>query len=122
MGYQTVTVVLIVAVSIGLSAYDVLPATNAVDGDTISEVIRRWGREWVVLPYIWGGLGGHFWAGYPHQTWTAGEELRITLWSMWMVFVLNLGIRQYVRDWPWWAFLLAMMVGAVVFSFTWSQA
>lgn len=122
MAYQTVTVILIATVSIGLSAYDVLPATNAVDGDTISEVIRRWGREWIVLPYIWGGLGGHFWAGSPHHIWTGADQLRVTVWSMWMVFVLNLGLRQQVRDWPWWAFLIAMMGGALVFSFTWSQA
>lgn len=116
------TIVFIVVATLCLSAWDLVPATNDVAGDTISEVLRRWGREWIVLPYIWGGLGGHFWGGYPLEVGPTETELALTFWSMWLVLILNFGLREHVREWPWWAFLAAMGVGALVFSFTWSQA
>ena len=119
----TFTAILIVIVTVGLAAYDIIPASNSVDGDTISEVLRHWGEEFrLVLSYTWGGLGAHFWSGYPGVGLDTTGELALTFWTMWAALVLNLGLRGWVRLWDWWVPIPVMLFGALVFSFTWSQA
>jgi hypothetical protein len=50
------------AVTIALIAWDVHVATNAVRGDTISELILFWAHQHPTLPFAFGILMGHlFW-------------------------------------------------------------
>ena len=56
-----------VLVAVGGSLYDIIPATNAVSGDTLSEVARYAGVRFPVVPYSVSLLVGHFWMG--QQAW-----------------------------------------------------
>jgi hypothetical protein len=42
MDYETTSIVLIVVVTLGLAVYDVLPATNEIDADTLSAIMHLW--------------------------------------------------------------------------------
>lgn len=48
---------IVVAVFVGV---DVYLATDKIKGNTWSEVIRSWGTLTLVVPWLWGILGGHF--------------------------------------------------------------
>lgn len=118
----TITAFLILAGALGYVGYDVIVATNTIHGDTISEVLRRWGRDMPVVVYIWGTLAGHFWAGATAFDMSAAQELQVTLWTMWMGLILSIWWYQSGYDLPWWAALLVLNAGAVVGHFLWSQA
>jgi len=118
----TITAFLVLAGALGYVGYDVIVATNDIQGDTISAVLRRWGRDMPVVVYIWGVLGGHFWAGSEALSMSAGDELRITLWSMWMGLILSLWWYHTGRTLTWWGALLVVNIGLLVGHFLWSQA
>lgn len=118
MNYQAISAALIIIVTLGLSAYDLVPALNETPGDTISAVLRQWSREWYVLAYLWGVLGGHFFAGDPNPLLGAG--LGLTIWTVWILLIVNLGTRS--ADLPSWVYILLMIVGILAGHFFWSQA
>jgi hypothetical protein len=120
--YQTISAILIAIVTVGLSAYDLLPALNETPGDTISAVIRSWAKEWAVVPYIWGVLGGHFFLGYPQAITDPTGDLYITMFSIWSMFLASLVMRSYGTEVSVWIRLLVMAVGVLMGSFFWSQA
>lgn len=117
----TITAIVLIVVGVGLVAIDIPLALNDVSGDTISEVLRYAGRRVPVIPYAWGVLGGHFWAGVDTGMgpWV---ELRITLWSLWVVGILS--IWWYYNDYQLgpWSGVGVILVGILVGCFLWSQA
>ena len=63
ISFRKTTIYIIAVVAIGSLIYDILPAINAIDGDTISEVSRDYhevGGLWI-LPYYTSVLLGHLW-------------------------------------------------------------
>lgn len=43
-----------------IAGYDLIPAFNAVEGDTISEVLSEWAPRWPVVPSVFSVLIGHW--------------------------------------------------------------
>jgi len=80
---QLATWILILTVAVGASVYDVFAATNQSTGDTISAVLRTLSRDWWVVAYGWGLLGGHFFLGYPQALTTPGTDTKIALFVTW---------------------------------------
>lgn len=56
--YKNITGIGLLVVFIGLLLYDILPATNSAEGDTISEVLQNLPRVGILLA---GYFMGHFW-------------------------------------------------------------
>jgi hypothetical protein len=115
--YEMTSIVLIAVVTIGLSIYDVLPATNEVDADTLSAIMHLWSRQWWIIPFIWSVLAGHWFGGHPVEIASAWP---ILLWLTWALFVVNLGTRHV--EFPWWFYLAVHVLGWFVGHFLWSQA
>ena len=119
MSAHTITIVAIAVATAGLSAWDIVPATNAVSGDTISETIRAWSRSWLVLPYIWGLLGGHFFLGTTAIEHPAGTT--ISLWTVWVVAIVSLYAWQSGYEGNVYVQLALLAAGAVVGHLFWTQ-
>ena len=50
------------AVTVGLTVWDIVVASNDTDGDTISEIILGFAGDWPILAVAFGVLAGHlFW-------------------------------------------------------------
>lgn len=59
---RTITISVIVATTIIITAYDILVYIEPTRGDTISEVLLWYAYNHPVIPWMWGGLAGHlFW-------------------------------------------------------------
>ncbi len=43
-----------------IAGYDLLPALNNLEGDTISEILRDWAPRWPVVPSAFSVLIGHW--------------------------------------------------------------
>jgi len=120
--YQTISAALIATVTLGLAAYDVLPALSDADGDTISQVLRRWSRDWPILAYLWGVLAGHFFLGYHRAVTTPAGDLWLVVWSGWLGLILNLWYREAAVSAGTWAYVGLLVAGVSVGHFFWSQA
>ncbi|HLN78423.1 MAG TPA: hypothetical protein VK204_15355 [Nocardioidaceae bacterium] len=59
MSTRLVTILILVAVTLGLIGWDVYAAIQPVSGSTISEVFLGFARQHPVLPFAFGVLGGH---------------------------------------------------------------
>jgi len=120
--YQTASTILIVAVTVGLSVYDLLPALSEEPGDTISAVLRRWSREWPVLAYLWTMLGAHFFLGHPaYVTGTARGDAAVLVLTSWGLLIANVAARDYVESFPLWVFAVLMLAGLPMGHFFWTQ-
>jgi hypothetical protein len=122
MNAYNISVILIAVATFGLSLWDLVPALNSVDGDTISRIIRAWSREWPILAYLWGLLGGHFFLGYSEALTNPRGDLYLTLWVTWAAFILNLWYRSNDVEPNVYIFAVAITLGLLVGSFFWSQA
>lgn len=43
-----------------IAGYDLWPALNTIDGDTISEILRDWAPQWPIVPTAVSVLMGHW--------------------------------------------------------------
>lgn len=119
--YQSISAVLIVAVTLLLSLYDILPALSAADGDTISAVLRQWSREWPILAWLWGVLGGHWFLGYSEPLMSAPDEY-VLIWLTWCFFVLNVWVRAEGVRLGTVGYFVVLLFGIIAGHFLWSQA
>jgi hypothetical protein len=119
MSHHTVTIIAIAFATVGLSAWDVVPATNSVSGDTISEMLRAWSRSWLVIPYVWGLLAGHFFLGTTAVEHDAGTT--ISLWTVWVVFVVSLYAWQSGYEGNVYVQLALLAAGTAVGHVFWTQ-
>jgi hypothetical protein len=122
MNYQSISAAIILVLTVGVSAYDVLPALSDPEGDTISAVLRAWSRDWIVIPYLYGVLGGHWFLGHDHAITDPHGDLYITVWTMWLMLIVSLAFRRAEVDVPAWGYLACMAVGVAVGHWFWSQA
>lgn len=120
--YATLTPILIIVVTLSMTIYNIFPVLSPEDGDTISAILHEWSREWVVLSYLWGLLGGHWFLGYYRALTTPQGDLVLTLFSLWAVFVANVVLRAYEVETPTWGHVVALVVGVIIGHFFWSQA
>ena len=60
MTLRTITKTICIGVAVLLICYDVIPFLAPERGDTISEVIAKWGLKFFSLPFAFGVLVGHF--------------------------------------------------------------
>lgn len=63
---RELTVIFIISIATIVAVVDLLLLTNKQKGDTISEVVRGWGRKWIgvglLISFAMGLLAGHwFW-------------------------------------------------------------
>jgi len=123
MDYTLASTILIIAVTVGLSAYDLLPAFNSVSRDTLSAVLYTWSRDWWIIAYVWGVLGGHFFGGHAQATTTPVQDTYLTFWFMWVLMIVN--VAHVKEQWPLlptWCYLTLIMIGVLSGHFFWSQA
>jgi hypothetical protein len=121
MNAHTISVVFIVIATFGLSLWDLIPALNNVDGDTISRIIRAWSREWPILAYLWGLLGGHFFLGYSKTVISPSGDIYFIFWITWGMFILNLWYRNNNIEPKVYIFTVAIIIGLVIGNFFWTQ-
>jgi len=111
---RKVTTAIIVVVVAALILWDVFVAITPEEGDTISEVIRDYGRGHPVIPYGLGVLSGHFF-------WPAKNRIHaaITFISLGSTGILltALGL-MYNLDWP---AILVLFFGILVGHLVWAQ-
>ena len=114
--YTKATTTIIIIVIVALAAYDILPAFNAVHGDTISEVIRYGSLRWWVLPAGFGILMGHFFSPLRWRApwWMSaallpyGAALTFINWRGWIILPGLWAIGPL--------FLLHLVIGGVMWS------
>lgn len=106
-------VILVVATIV--IAYDVIVATNAARGDTISEVTLAWGHEWATLPFLWGMLLGHLFAPRNFRIDYKWERLGI-LWCL-VIISMILDFFDWYDVYP----LIPSGIGLVAGAFLWPQ-
>ena len=59
---KKITIVLLLLCAAGLIGWDIYAAANAVNGDTISEVLLASGKAHPIIPFAFGIIFGHlFW-------------------------------------------------------------
>lgn len=112
---------LIVAVTIIAIGWDFVVALNGIPRDTISEVIKYWARQFPLIAYAWGVLGGHFfWVrragpiveyGLPSYTLLAATAFLVVYIG---IFIKQTGGVYY----PYWFFVAGIFAG----HFIWPQS
>ena len=60
MSNRAISKIIWVSVAVLLVAWDVVPFMDPVRGDTLSEVLAKWGLKMFSLPMMFGVLCGHF--------------------------------------------------------------
>ena len=84
MNYSRVSEALIVIITVAVVGYDLLPALNDVNDDTISERMRLLTERWWCMPAAWSVLAGHFWGPFPEPVVAGGG------WVLLAIGVLSL--------------------------------
>ena len=60
--YKKITIAVIALAAVGISVYDIFPAVNKSEGDTISETLLGSAKKVPIVAVVWGILTGHlFW-------------------------------------------------------------
>lgn len=123
MSLQLTSAALIVLVTLILSLYDIVPAVNDARGDTISEVLRQWSRDWPVLAYMWGVLGGHWFLG--HAAYVTGSQrgdAALLVLSGWAALILCVGLQDYTERLGLGVHAAFLLAGIAAGHFLWTQA
>lgn len=120
--YQTVSALLIATLTLVATTWTAIATAHSGMGASISAVLRTWGQEWAVLPYLWGVLFSHFWLGHQQAMTTPKGDLWITLGSMVLMGGLSAALRGWGVRLPQWAHLVLLAAGMAVGHYFWSQA
>lgn len=115
------TAVFILCVTLMIVGLDVVWATDSIDGNTVSRVLRNWGLTLPVVPYIWGVLSGHFWGGFEILDQSSVWELKVTIWTMWVALLPSFYFHSNNIELPWWGAWLVLNLGFFIGSLTWTQ-
>lgn len=115
MNLADISASLIWIVSAVVILYDLIPAFNRTDGDTISEQMRAATARFWVAPLAWGVLGGHWWAP-PLDSPSWGPAMLAVIGVV--ALAMNLARMLPVRD-PW-AWLTLFSAGAVLGACFWN--
>lgn len=110
----TVTKWVIVAVTAALIVYDIVVAATPPGGDTLSEVIRDFARNWFFIPLTAGVLMGHWF-------WNT-RKVSMGVWRYWVLgaigcVALVIDFIAPIRMFPIVPFLLGIPLG----HFLWPQ-
>lgn len=120
-----ITVGLIALVTVGLIVWDIIVATNNIPNglDTISGRMKAWGKQTLLLPWLWAGLYGHFWGPIKAgQLMPMKVSLPILIFLTWGVTIVGIWCRQNgitINTWP--VFLLVLNLGAIAGACLWPQ-
>jgi hypothetical protein len=126
---NAITTGILIGVSTLLIVWDVV-LTRWKGAKTESRLLANWARDWTVIPYAWGVLGGHwFWFW---ETSVPDEMVRVAFYIVLSVLLLALDIAfyrlreaylfippkwvQYIRH-P----LVALVLGVLVGHYLWGQ-
>ena len=118
-----VTVISILVVTVYLISWDLVVATNKVQGDTISEIIAAIARKHLIIPTAFGIVAGHFfWPGTPRlvPSQTIGAFVIIGL------LVIGFDLLHWKYDLVFWGWLekypiVIFQVSVILGHLTWSQ-
>ena len=116
MWFTIISGILILATIIGLDVYFLL---DGVKGNTWSEIIRKLGFILVLVPWIWGGLGGHF----HHPNWKPiiqpPGNIALLIWFSLLVTIVGGAIMK--SSWPYahWVPFITFFIAAVVVGKLW---
>lgn len=118
---QTLVAILCAAVAVALTGWDVVLVADSVDGNTISETLRRASYEWPLLAYLWGLLGAHFFLGHGPAIFSPRFDFWIVIWSMFLGLILNFAYRDTAAEMTLWGFVAVLVAGTLIGHFFWSQ-
>lgn len=121
-----ITVALIGIVTVGLIVWDIYVAINKVPNslDTISGRMRDWGKQAIILPFLWAMLFGHFWGPIrPGDIVEPKTGIALLVFTGWGVLLAGMVLRNYginVNN-SWILFLLILNFGALAGACLWPQ-
>jgi len=121
-----ITIALMALVTVGLIGWDVFVAFNKIPNsiDTISGRMKAWGKQTILLPWLWAGLFGHFWGPIrAGQLLPMKTGLPLLLFLTWGVLLLGTVLRHYeiTITSSWILFFLILNLGAVAGASLWPQ-
>jgi len=108
---------LIIIILIGWDVYFLFDKTPR---NTWSEVLRLWGLKTLIVPWAWGGLGGHFFHFFKRSKPIIDRPGNIILliWLSVLVVLISIGISRSGVDTTY--FMLGMFfLGAIVWMLLW---
>lgn len=118
MNWRKVTKTLLIVGTLLVIAYDIIPASNGLLGDTISEVVLGWSQRCAFLPLGLGVLVGHlFW---PRTGGPVAFAQRHPVLPFGIGIALGLFFKEWSVEWlhhP----ILAVIAGIVPGHFFWAQ-
>ena len=117
MNYSRISEALIVITTVVIVGYDLLPALNDVNDDTISERIRLLTERWWCLPAMWSVLAGHWWGPFHAPVVTHGGWMLAALGVL-ALFACALGPWRMTSPISWtllchWGFWAGALMWAV---------
>ena len=108
---------IIVGILIG---WDVYLLFDKIPRNTWSEVLRLWGLKTLIVPWAWGGLGGHFFH-FLKKSRPAIEQpgnIVLLIWLSVLVALISLGLTRAGIDTTYFM-LVAFLLGTVTWMFLW---
>ena len=107
-----VTKVLMLVATVVLVGWDIYVTVNAIRGDTISEIIARLGRNYAVLPFLWGVVVGHLFWSVRH---IGHKKSKLAVLWCWVLMLLALDLVDVYDIAP----IIPLFVGIVAGSALW---
>jgi len=125
MGYEKITIYIMVAATVVLISWDVFVAffnQEPNEKDTISGIMKSAGRECAFLPYGWGVLMGHFWVWVVPEPWIPQPWAALSLVGIGGIvtgahFFIKKRIGRFVYLPP----ILYLAIGIILGSGLWPQ-
>ena len=118
-----VTIIVIIAVTVGVIAYDIgVGFGNKVPNsiDTISGRMRIWSQKTLLLPWVWAALFGHFYAPKIHLA-SAKITIPILLGLTALVVIYSTLVKTAETTNSWLLFFLILNLGAIAGAVLWPQ-
>jgi hypothetical protein len=108
---------IIIAVLVG---YDFYLLLDKVPNNTWSEVLRAWGTRTLLVPWCWGGLGGHFFHFFSKGKPIIDQPGNIALlvWLSALVALSSVVLTKFGAD-PTYYMYGAFLTGSVVWMLLW---
>lgn len=112
------TTILLYLVGSALLIWDVIVATNDMQGDTISEIIRDVAYKIWFIPWGFGGIMGHF---FWHKKSGGKSNLFAMVGST--TAVIGANVAAYHLQWTieWWVVLVIFLAGMIGGHLWWAQ-
>lgn len=103
-----------------LIIWDIFLAADKTDGNTWSEVLRHWGKLTLLVPWCWGGLGGHFfhWLSKPKPIIDRPGNVILLVWLSVLVAMISVIFHRFGFEQSFWLYVF-FVLGSLTWMFLW---